>query len=36
MQVLVKHQRSALKEFFVGSVTNTVAHQCKQPVVVLH
>ncbi|KAK9838505.1 hypothetical protein WJX81_003741 [Elliptochloris bilobata] len=33
--VMVKHQRSAIKKWFMGSVTNTVAHQCKQPVVVL-
>jgi hypothetical protein len=34
--LMAKHQRGAMKEFFVGSVTNYACHHCKQPVLVLH
>eukprot|EP00775_Hariotina_reticulata_P004395 gene4395-4648_t len=34
--LMAKHQRGAVKEFFVGSVTNYACHHCKQPVLVLH
>ncbi|KAF8060065.1 Zeaxanthin epoxidase [Scenedesmus sp. PABB004] len=34
--VMAKHSRGAIKEFFVGSVTNYCAHHCKQPVLILH
>jgi structural maintenance of chromosome 2 len=31
-----KHNRGAVKEFFIGSVSNYALHHCKQPVLVLH
>ncbi|KFM29237.1 hypothetical protein F751_1613 [Auxenochlorella protothecoides] len=34
--VLAKHQRGAIAEFFMGSVTKYVTHHIKQPVIVLH
>lgn len=34
--VMAKHQRGAIAEFFLGSVTKYCTHHCKQPLVVLH
>jgi nucleotide-binding universal stress UspA family protein len=34
--LMAKHKRGALKEFFIGSVSNYALHHCKQPVLVLH
>ena len=34
--VMAKHNRGAVKEFFIGSVSNYALHHCKQPVLVLH
>lgn len=34
--VMAKHTRTAVKEFFVGSVTSYCTHHCKAPVLVMH
>jgi nucleotide-binding universal stress UspA family protein len=34
--VMAKHQRGAIAEFFLGSVTKYCTHHCKQPLIVLH
>ncbi|GFH14123.1 methyltransferase, partial [Haematococcus lacustris] len=34
--VLAKHNKGAVKEFFVGSVTNYVTHHCRLPVIIMH
>lgn len=34
--VMAKHNKGAIKEFFIGSVTNYLTHHCKSPVVVMH
>jgi structural maintenance of chromosome 2 len=34
--LMAKHNRGAVKEFFIGSVSNYALHHCKQPVLVLH
>ncbi|KAI3428123.1 hypothetical protein D9Q98_006506 [Chlorella vulgaris] len=34
--VMAKHQRGAIAEFFLGSVTKYATHHCKQPLIVLH
>ncbi|GBF98512.1 adenine nucleotide alpha hydrolase [Raphidocelis subcapitata] len=34
--VMAKHNKGAVREFFLGSCTSYVLHHCKQPVVVLH
>ncbi|PNH03550.1 hypothetical protein TSOC_010373 [Tetrabaena socialis] len=34
--VMAKHNKGAIKEFFVGSVCNYCTHHCKQPVMVMH
>lgn len=34
--LMAKHNRGAVKEFFLGSVSNYALHHCKQPVLVLH
>ncbi|KAI8476104.1 MAG: hypothetical protein J3K34DRAFT_402100 [Monoraphidium minutum] len=34
--IMAKHNKGALKEFFLGSCSAYVIHHCKQPVVVLH
>lgn len=36
LQVIASHNKSKLSEFFLGSVSNNVAHNCKQPVTVIH
>jgi nucleotide-binding universal stress UspA family protein len=33
--IMASHNRSKLKEFFLGSVTNYCAHHCKQPVLIV-
>ena len=32
----VPFMQGAIKEMFLGSVTNYVTHHCKQPVLVMH
>lgn len=34
--VMAKHQRGAIAEFFLGSVTKYCTTHCKQPLIVLH
>lgn len=34
--IMAKHQRGAIAEFFLGSVTKYCTHHCKQPLIVLH
>lgn len=34
--VMAKHNKGAVKEFFMGSVTNYMSHHCKAPVCILH
>ncbi|KAG2492783.1 hypothetical protein HYH03_008944 [Edaphochlamys debaryana] len=34
--VMAKHNKGAIKEFFVGSVCNYCTHHAKQPVLVMH
>ncbi len=34
--VLAKHNKGAIAEFFVGSVTNYCTKHCKSPVLVMH
>lgn len=34
--IMAKHNKGAVKEFFVGSSCSYVIHRCKQPVIVLH
>ncbi|KXZ53367.1 hypothetical protein GPECTOR_7g1263 [Gonium pectorale] len=34
--VMAKHNKGAIKEFFVGSVCNYCTHHCKAPVLVMH
>ncbi|GIL49589.1 hypothetical protein Vafri_5924 [Volvox africanus] len=34
--VMAKHNKGAVKEFFVGSVCNYCTHHCKSPVLVMH
>ncbi|KAL4443592.1 hypothetical protein ABPG75_011329 [Micractinium tetrahymenae] len=34
--VMAKHQRGAIAEFFLGSVTKYCTHHIKQPLIVLH
>ncbi|KAG2438368.1 hypothetical protein HYH02_010823 [Chlamydomonas schloesseri] len=34
--VMAKHNKGAIKEFFVGSVCNYCTHHCKSPVLVMH
>eukprot|EP00798_Chlamydomonas_sp_ICE-L_P021503 gene21503-28484_t len=34
--VMAKHNKGAIKEFFIGSSTNYCTHHCKSPILVLH
>ncbi|KDD72741.1 hypothetical protein H632_c2951p0, partial [Helicosporidium sp. ATCC 50920] len=34
--IMAKHQRNALTEFFLGSVTKYVTHHLGQPLIILH
>ena len=36
MVVMAKHDKGALKEFFLGSSTKHCTHHCRAPVLVLH
>ena len=36
MVVMAKHNKGAIKEFFLGSSTKFCTHNCRTPVLVLH